>query len=192
MASEGNIIKITDVQTQGTQTFVNVFYYQMLDSADLVDIASAFTDDVINEVVKVQHWTVRHTAVILENLNSASEYLESQPGGVIAGLVDGEPLPTFVALSFKYQRGTRLTKSGGKRIGGLSESVVAGNVLSAGYTSQVADIEAALKNDLTSGLFPIASPVIYRPSVDMAPAIANTVAAVSFSSVSHQTSRKAG
>jgi hypothetical protein len=104
-----------------------------------------------------------------------------------------EPEPSYLALSFKLQRPTRATKSGGKRIGGLSESWVSGNAV---WTDPIiqARIEAYAEvlDDVLVGATTTWTPVLVKfdplnPSVVLADQI---VASGSFNYLTTQNSRK--
>lgn len=203
-AAIGDILQITDVQTYLGQLMLNVYMYRVDELGSLVgyqEMADAFQSLVVTPVRGVQSTGVTHTQTVIRNLTNGIDIFED---AIDAAGVDGSvPLASFVGLSFRLVRSTGLTRHGAKRIGGLTESTVAGNNIDPTVQDEVDAIEAALggtvnvdgagDNDF------VLTPVIVgrvptgEPGAgDLDLSVVNDVAEAQFIRVSTQTTRRAG
>lgn len=188
------IAQVIDVQQYQGQLMTNRYFYRTagtINSALLEELLDEFLANVIPEVLPLQHSSVTHT-----------ELQASEVGGVSfttlsineVGTNGDEPMPSFVALTFQLQRGNKNTRSGSKRIGGVSESWVAGNVIVTDPNIQAAiDGYANILDDALIGTTATWTPVLVKfdpanPGVILAEQI---VVGGAFRRISTQNSRKA-
>lgn len=130
------LIKLTHVYSYLDQLMNNRYFY--FTAADptvghLDDLADAFDTDVVPLVKQLQSAGVNHLRIdtfVVEGVLFSTKSISG------AGEVIGEASPSWNALSFFMARGTAVTKSGGKRIGGLSEIILNGNSLAGDPTYQ--------------------------------------------------------
>lgn len=123
------IAQVVDVQNYQGQVMTNRYFYRTaatINSALLQELLEEFEDVVLPTVLDLQHNTCEHVALEALEIEGVNFNALSVTG---VGTNGDEPEPSFVALNFKLQRGNRTTKSGAKRIGGISESWIAGNVV---------------------------------------------------------------
>lgn len=190
MADPGDVIRITDIQSFAGKSITNVYHYQLNDAAELVAIAVAFTDDLINECVKVQSSFLSHTQLLLQNINNDLEFLSYTPGGVVDGLRAGETYPSFVAWKFRLVRATRATRHGHKRIAGIVEGDANGNQAAPAIVADLNNLATAMSQNLFWGLGQTATPVILGTPPPVGPVAINYISTVLFEGVTSQVSRK--
>lgn len=133
----GDIIQITDIQESFAQEVINVYFYQVGNASGSLplyeQVAEYFRDNFISQLLPVQTASLKHTQVKVDNVTNGLDFY-SLPCNEL-GTVTGDAGQTFTAYSFKLHRGTKLTRNGFKRIGGVPETYVVGNsIVSSAYT----------------------------------------------------------
>jgi hypothetical protein len=200
----GDILQISDVQMYLGQTVLNVYFYEMVSLESLTDygdVQGAFKLGVIDEVRTMQNSGLTHTTIIVKNLTNEVDIGEY--AYTVTGDLEDEGLQSFTALSIRLVRSTGLTRHGSKRIGGLTEAMVAGNVLSAAGNALIGNVVDALEADLVvDGTVDhdfVARPVIVGRFLITDPnpgeldlSKINPVSAAQFIRLSTQTTRRAG
>lgn len=128
-----NIVRITDFQLYQGKQILNVYHYYLDALAltpDLTALGNEFTSQVLTAVRAAQNPNLVHFRLLVEQINHGLPFVDishSLPG-TKAG---GNDAPTWVAVSYKFTRGDKSTRNGGKRIAGLDESDFTGNNLTA-------------------------------------------------------------
>jgi hypothetical protein len=120
-------IQLNHVQEYEGQTMTNRYFYNTTDPIiveKLSELQDLFEIEVVPRVIRLQHNTVQHVRLETRELEGV---LFSVKPLTQVGLNVDEPSPSWNALSFLLQRGDGRTKSGGKRIGGISEANIIGN-----------------------------------------------------------------
>lgn len=187
------IIQCVHVQEYLDQICTNRYFYRTsltINTAVLDEFMAEFRDTMVPLVNAIQS-----TAV--ENIRLDCIEVEGIVFGTLGltgnGGRSGEPMPSFVSMSYRLQRSTRQVKSGGKRYVGIIEEVVQGNGLFPDPTFQgfIDDLAAGLDDVLvtTSGTW---SPVLVKfdpanPGTVLADEL---IAGASFVRISTQNSRK--
>lgn len=199
-AAIGNLLQVTDFQTYLGQEVLNIYHYRVtsitgLAGTYLTDIANWFNDNVIEQLVTNQLELLVHTHVEARNLTNNIDIADlglDRPGDL--NEAGGNPLPSYVSLGFKLVRESLVTRNGYKRIAGLSDERVDGNVYTFSGTEE-ADIEAALAADIVLGLVTIAEPIIWGSPREVPPVVSYTYASIGsaqFTQLGTQNTRKAG
>lgn len=141
--SVGDIIQITDVQNFLSQMILNVYFYKvnaLEPLADYGDVSTAFVTGVMEEVESIQHSSLIHTSIIMRNLTNGLDIFEESLTGHIGEITTGEALPSIVAAGYRMVRSTALTRHGAKRIAGMAEGYVNGNLPASGFTGSFTTI----------------------------------------------------
>ncbi len=115
-AQVGDILQLTDEQSYLGQQILNVWYYRvdvLGSAADYEDIADAFETNIILPMLQFQNTSLTHTRITIKNLTNELDIYE-QPISQV-GAVANDPLPSFMALSFRLVRSTAATRHGRKR-----------------------------------------------------------------------------
>jgi hypothetical protein len=173
---------VVDYQRISGQDVLNVFQYivRAIPSAmAYIDFALAWVTEIQEKIRALQGANLQGYAVGVRNLTNGIEYEEySVDSTGSAG--PGELMPSFVAAPIKLGVTKNFTRPGGKRIGGLLEDQVQGDVLNLDGPA-VDAVETALGNSFTvAGLIGdggTAYPVILRrlPGGGYDPALVNFV-----------------
>lgn len=152
MTNVGDILRINGCQSMFGQQICNTFYYVVglwTGNSSLSDVANAFTTEVIVPLKTVQSSSLTWDTIQIDNITNGVEFYERAID--IQGDGQGSPaLPSYVALTAKLGRSSKITRNGSKRIAGLKEDDVSGNdvVLSQG---EIDNIIGALEVSLADG-----------------------------------------
>lgn len=186
------IVKLVDKQRYRNEEILNIYHFNGdggdVDMVDLAELASEFMANVMPNIIDTQHANVEHTDLYLTALDTELEL--RVPLANINGQNSGEELPTFVAWYFQMNRTTKITRSGRKSIGGISESSLENSEPSVNAQGHLDDLEIALALPL---LVPTSAQIFYPSIVRYAngiPVAANTVSTASYRYVSTQNTRK--
>lgn len=200
----GDILQITDVQALSLNQLLNVYTYEVMElgsAVEYADIANTFQGTVVEEVCLQQVNILVHTGTVIRNLTNGLDLFEEITSR--QGDVNSEAMPNFVALAFRLVRSNLLTRHGQKRIGGIGEVSIAGNIVNPASMVSVIAMAAAIGSDLTVdsggdedfvlrpvivGRFPEGSPSAGQYDLSKV----NPVAQCSFIRVTTQTTRRAG
>lgn len=187
------IVQLTHVQNYLGQVMTNRYFYRTsltINVPVLEELMDEFNAEIVPLVKRLQHTSVQHISI---DTFEVEGIIFATLGISGTGLNTGQEAASWNALSFKLQRTNGSTKSGGKRIGGLSEANIAGNVVDPdpNYLGWIDDYAQAVDNVLstTSGTW---SPVLVRfdpnnPGTVLADQL---IAGCSFSRLSTQNTRK--
>lgn len=163
----GDIVQIIDKQVLATEDIMNVYFYEVTDigtGMTLQDMTDGFEYLLINEMASQQSTDLTHTEVTGFNLTNGLDIASTVTG--ISGGAGGSGLATnLLAIGIKLNRSTALTRNGSKRIGGVTEADVTGNILAVGvqaFWQGVADRMAIEYDVMPDGLATVghAIPVI--------------------------------
>lgn len=121
----GDLWQLIDVQTYQAQQVLNVYYFKQLANpsvgTSLAALGTAFVNIYLPVILPLQHDLLRHTDVIITNLDNEDEFVTAPTG--FDGEVAGDGMPPFVSWGFRFNRSSRLVRNGAKRIGGVPESL---------------------------------------------------------------------
>lgn len=206
MPNVGDIIEFKDWQSLvgSSVPVLNVYHFRvetMTTPDALFNIRAALTswfyDGFLVPVRNVQPQVLSHDYAEVNNLsNYAIDFCTIAPATLKQGAVASEFSANSVAWSFEYHRQTRSTRNGGKRIGGVPESLVSNNVATAAAITLLNACCIGFNNpdivNYGTGDTMQLSPVIIRKGVppSFVPAVVNDVASVSYRGVGSQNSRK--
>lgn len=129
------IFQIKDFQTLASQSLLNVYNYIATGPGDYdaEDVARAVEADVVASVAgSLQTPDVVHTIIEAEEITVLDNFF-SGASVVGAGAIPGQVQPNYVAVTLSLRRATKETRNGSKRIAGISEDDMAGNIIGAGY-----------------------------------------------------------
>jgi hypothetical protein len=187
------LFQVNHVQEYLGQTVMNRYFYNSAATdtvANINDLLAVFETDVVplvNRLQVVGLSNVRLDGLVVEGISFSVLTLS---GG---GLNAGEPSPSWNQLSFLMSRTDRSTKSGGKRIGGISESNMINNDVFPDPTFEgwLDDYATILSAILVGALFNYAPFLVSFEPLDPGVIRASQpVASASFSRLSTQNTRK--
>lgn len=147
-------IQLNHVQNYIGQEIMNRYFYftaATVTIGHLDDLAEAFEDVIVPLVNALQITSCTNSRIDTREIGGVLFSTRPLTGGGSAG---GEESPSWNALSFLLQRSDASTKSGGKRIGGLSESNLRGNEIfpDPTYEGLIQDYADTVPNVLNGGL----------------------------------------
>lgn len=196
------VFELKDFQTIGTNSVLNVYAYMLRagqPSPTAADVAQGFEDDVITPMLAFQHDTLEHVNIEIRELLTDDNFADV-PVDLFGTRVGSEEM-NFVALSVKLNRGTRATRNGFKRIGGMVKDDVVQNLFTVAYVDAFV---AAMNNPMLEIEAPASTAlldlVILRKTAPGSPDILpevdwdfNTVTSISADrTVKHQATRLVG
>lgn len=121
MASIGDVYEIVDTSSMMGQKVINVYFYRLMATpvgfVGAQDVAQAYVDQMLPDVIAVQASDVLHQSVKARNLfdeTDASELLISE-----AGEFGTDSLGTFNAFPFRLVGDNAAVRAGAKRIAGI-------------------------------------------------------------------------
>lgn len=180
-------------QTLLGQEVVNLFYYKDVDTGDpitLDNINFTFKADVYDEMRTAQVTNAEGLDIRTRLVGGMNESVLSILGE--DGIRPGATLNSFSAWGFKMNRRNIDVRNGSKRVAGLSETDVEGNLPSTPMNSILDDVAAAFAISLVLASGAILEPFIFRRgSFELGTYIGTLVADVVFRAVTSQVSRKA-
>lgn len=142
--SAGSLVEITLVQQRSSDTFLNVFQYE-IDAApgvvNAIDLATGWWNHVKiawRAIVASNFGTYFRSVRVLELNNSAGAFGDwniptGESAGTRAPTAAPQALPPFNAAGIRLLVGSRLTRPGQKRIYGLTEADSDEGLLTAAY-----------------------------------------------------------
>lgn len=159
------LAKITDVSARGGQEARNVYWYRATvnpDTVNLQNLANGFEAAVLVPQANLTHQAWVHTLLQVDIVNGLPAPFE-RASGVGAGAVVGDAMPNYSSFSIKLNRTTKETRNGWKRIPGVTEQMVSGDVFEAA-TVALWDAYAPI----------LAAPVVDPGTVTWSPVIVRT------------------
>lgn len=168
MGVGGNVYELRVFGRLLGQECLNVFHYRQT-SATAVDNSSEDLIDAYREVVRDPILTIQASQYTLERYEAANIsvvgpdfYALSEPAPLAGGRV-GDVISSFQAWGFRYNRATRLSRNGWKRIAGVIEADSTNGVLNPAINALINAAAAAMAIDITGTLYNVSfEPVIYR------------------------------
>lgn len=158
-ASAGLYTVILEQLYQG-KTLFNVFsYLHTLGQDDEQDLcAQAFDEDVMTPISIIQNTSLDYTSIRAINVTGTLADEVITPS-VASGVDAGVEVVSFVTAPFRYNRETKDTRNGSKRLSGLVEENVVTTGFVAAYFTQLQTFATVLETDISTvgGIF---SPII--------------------------------
>lgn len=176
--SFGDLLQLIDHQIYLGQKIENVFYYRAtealaLSSLPYTELATAWSAQVLSKIRGMQSSTLSHTGMQIKNLSNGLDFLEQTYTAIGSDVgAAGTECPSYLTQGFKLIRESLATRNGYKRISGLLDTRVSGNVYTFPTGTVKSDIETALAADLLTSLVVIATPVIVKRPI--APPVGST------------------
>lgn len=146
-----------------SQEVLNVFHYRQLDEDDentLEEMADEFADEVAVPMATVQVNALQYNDLRVREFGGVLEHTKDMD--FLVGDRAEAPLASFYALNFKIQRVQIDCRNGSKRLAGIPEEGVSGNVLNAPYSIDVEAMEQVFGLALFEGQTNNMKPTIYR------------------------------
>ena len=130
MVNVGDIIRVTLFSGVGTETFLNIYHYEMTTVSEPALVFAGFRTSFEKYWLNPSrpYFSPRLTwkSIKIENLSDVDRPFQEYPLAV-SGTATGEDAPNFVAVQYKLVVGTRKTRAGYKRYSGLTEGAFSGN-----------------------------------------------------------------
>ena len=133
-----DILQITDRQTLFGKPVVNVYFYEIVNPASSLtysQIMIKFDNEIILPMTAIQSTALVHVELEIENLTNGLDFA-FQPVNRSGAVTDDISTPNM-AFSFKLNRTNKITRSGGKRIGGVADNAFTLNTLNPAYTADM-------------------------------------------------------
>lgn len=173
MGAIGDVYQLKLFQTYLNVDMLNVWYYilesQGTGSNLATVLAAQFDQDVIPEFSGIQVNAVSYLQLEVVNLRELTEFSAS-PGSTLVnsgGQRSGAPLPAFFTASFRYQRSAVGQRYGYKRVSGIQEQDVEGNVVEPSRVGAFNDVAAAFAAELDDGLGNIWAPYVAKRPITL-------------------------
>jgi len=162
MGTEEDVFRVIVKMEQAGEEIKNVFYYFGDDGTpNAEDLADLIIDPLLQALDNIQSVDIDHTEVFVENLMDPEEDFHVEPA-TSAGQVTGDIMPKFVAWSYKLNVRTRVTKAGGKRIGGVPELWIVDGVADPTKASDLATAGGYLALQLEAPTGETYTPIVCR------------------------------
>lgn len=191
-----DLYRLIDRQTLLGQEVLNVYYYKQSTAAgSSIMLMEAFFADVVAPMLPLQSNALTHTRIDVENLTGVVDYVEQVLLGNNIGTNTGEALPPFVCYGIRWNRASRLSRHGYKRIAGVTETTQNGGGLVSTFDDEMATLVTAMQTPVTEDTGPSGyTPVIVRKT-GSAPNYTYDdfeVGSCQFTGITSQVSRKYG
>jgi len=179
--------------SQDGNPFYNMFGY--IGNLTVIDeinaLKNAFVDQVLDKILDVMHTGMEVTEVSVTEVNTEDYasvvFLSSEKTGTRSG----DAMPKFTSWSFKWVKSTLGDRSGGKRIGVISESDVTGGIASGSIVTALNAAATAFASPLFEGILETWFPVILkRPPTPEDDWSSSPISGVQYTNVSTQNTRK--
>lgn len=173
--------------------FINVFGYKsfLTLTDEEQNLSAAFISQVLPAIKNIVSVAQNFSRVEVQNVTNGTGYYDQLLIPTQAGARAGEQLPQFNAWGFKYNRKNIGERSGGKRFGVVSESDQNdGFPLSAMLTilnTTAGVLGAPILVGMVDTWFPV---ILHKPEPVTYPWSSHDIAAVTFSQLTSQVSRK--
>lgn len=100
------------------------------------ELAQSYGNQFVIDILALLNVSAVMTLVEADNLSDGITF--GQWAFNDAGEITGDPMPSYVAIPIQLQRSTKVTRNGYKRLPGVTETLVSGNVLSIGSQEKLA------------------------------------------------------
>lgn len=138
MPAAGDIVELTHEQTYLGQQMNNVYFYEAaVEDASMTDLATWFETNVVPAVKALQVDLVSHVNLRLRNLFNLAETHEEPLTGTGDEASLTVELPSFMALTTRFDHESGLVRPGFKRWGGISETKIEDALLRAATITQM-------------------------------------------------------
>lgn len=148
----GDIARVTLRSQLLGEVFYNIFHYRISNIIDAANINNGFNVSmqkyIITPMRPLFSLSMSYTQVKVENLSQPNRPFFEFPIS-IAGTAGTESAPTFVAYQYKLIVGTRKTRAGYKRFGGVTEGAFNGNSWASSFLSTAQGITTGLGASMT-------------------------------------------
>lgn len=149
--AQGDIYQVKDFQVMYGQEILNVYFYRDIDGLqDWELVSQGFVGEVLSNVKDIQHPSVTHTRLEVENLFDPTDFGTSSPN--IAGTLAGAVMAEFIAASYRFDRQRRDMRHGYKRVVGMTEELVSGTSFDQGNVNfpKFSALLSHFKNNLSN------------------------------------------
>ena len=150
MAAGGDCVELVHEQTYLGQIVNNVYFFEAVSEATLVNLATWFETNVVNRVKGVQIDLVTHTNLRLRNLFNLSENYEEPLTGTGTLGAGVNELPSFMAYTIRLDHDNGSVRPGFKRYCGVDESNLADALVSSGRIATLETLAGELINPPTT------------------------------------------
>ena len=190
-----DIYQLVDRQTFLGVECLNVWYFQHTNAlGDATDLWRAYRDELLPEIVTIQHVSVEHVGLSVNNLGNVADFNESDFAAPITGTRAGAPQPSFVSWSFKLVRQTKAMRNGRKAFVGVVEEDTANNGPNGAMQTILEVLALNLSQQITGPAGGTFEPVLYRRPGAISPGSPEQIVeivAANFNHLSTQSTRKA-
>jgi len=149
-------------QLYSEQVVKNVFHYlhTLGNDDEQVLCAQAFDEDVVSALADVQNTLVDYTDIRVRNLTGVGAdavLIPTLSNGALVGIA----VTTFMSTPFRYNRATKDTRNGAKRLAGLTEEVITSTGFTVPFFAQMGATAVTLGTEISTvgGIF---TPIILR------------------------------
>ncbi len=151
MAS-GDLYELRDFQEADSNEILNVYWFQQTGGpGDAQDLAVAFENNWLTEILGVQSGTCVHTHAAVINHNDGGDFADYSYA-TNSGARGGNAGPNFTSYAFMLRRSTRVVRNGWKRYGPPAEGDIIGNAASgSAILTAIASLAAALNSVIVDG-----------------------------------------
>jgi hypothetical protein len=161
----GDIFQVILDQTLVGKNMLNVWFYRATeDNITALDVAVGFDAAIMSDLADVQTTLVNYDALRVRNLFDPADVAEATPSESTGGVtVTGDTnVPNFAALSYVSPRTRGDVRNGYKRIGGIKEEYIEGNIVDpdAVQYSQFLTLAGVFSDDLQKAAADVLQPVI--------------------------------
>lgn len=164
------LYEVTLFQNNTTTEFLNVYWYwhDGNSNTQAVLLAGLFDTGVLPQQAAIQHVNINFTNIRVKPIFGTGVEANLTPT-TPAGLLVGTQMNPAYAISLRLFRTTNETRSGWKRISGISEEVTNTNTFTAPYLTTVALLSLAIRLNLTSGLDTFIPQIVRKPNTTVPP-----------------------
>lgn len=189
----GNVFKLVLNSKLGLKPFTNVFHYRQTFGVTGGEIlAQEWINEVFPHIQSVVTVNTEFVSVEWLNYDNLADFGVDDSIAGQTGARAGESLPTFNTWGFQYNRETRATRNGSKRLGLISELDCAYGTATGAMLPVLQAAANGLAQFVNLGGTEIWQPVIARLSPDGATVLlTNDVVSVDYKRMTTQNSRKA-
>lgn len=143
-----DVYLVRDIQSYIGSLTLNTYFYRLTtvgtNPIPAAALNAGFQSGIVANRVPIQANALLNTGVEVINLRDLADYSLDNTVSPATGSIASQGTPPFVALSFRAARANPGQRYAFKRIGGLTETLVEGNIVNSGFTAAVNAFAAAL------------------------------------------------
>lgn len=164
--TDTGIYELLYEQSYGEEQVLNVYHFlhSLGDDDDQDLCAQAFDEDLVTPLSLVSNAVLKYDLIRVRNLTGTLADSVKVPS-VSQGVISGEVIASFVAASIRYDRVSKDTRNGAKRIVGLVEADVVASIFTTPYFTKLQTLAAVLEQDIAT-VGAIFHPIILRKPPD--------------------------